>query len=377
MILRLRWGRILRVAIAALLALGTGFALFVQIEQRILRRQAERLLADMREMQSHASTWADAQEIMRRWRPWGLGESSCTPKECFFYVRIVDPVDAFLLGNDDRLPRFHWLIWPTQLLGEKFTLIEASLRVNHGIVEESRFRMNFGGQNEGMARAVNEFKTFDESRAERLQHPEYYLEKHPGCTGCIRFETGFTPLAGQEKIHELTDFNFSCITRWLPCTTEADVMPSAWKLHLTDLPGDEDRWKALKECRTPLEPIGRENWNFVIADVISRQGLEAHGNHMDSPARLRIVRSLKGHMPWPDNKILTASDESRGEEIFWAGTPDLLAGKRYILYGDVADGSVGENVFWLDVCGVVPYNEENLSTIQSGIDASMARHLPE
>jgi hypothetical protein len=31
----------------------------------------------------------------------------------------------------------------------------------------------------------------------------------------------------------------------------------------------------------------------------------------------------------------------------------------------------------LDNCGVVPYNEQNLSAIQRGIDASLARHIPE
>jgi hypothetical protein len=82
-------------------------------------------------------------------------------------------------------------------------------------------------------------------------------------------------------------------------------------------------------------------------------------------------------MPWPPNKTLTASSESQEEEIFWIGTPDLLAGKRYILFGNVADGSVGENVFWLDVCGVVPYNEQSLIAIQRGIDASLARHVPD
>ena len=52
-------------------------------------------------------------------------------------------------------------------------------------------------------------------------------------------------------------------------------------------------------------------------------------------------------------------------------------GERYILFGRVADGSIGENFFWLDNCGVVPYNEQNLSAIQRGIDASLARRIPE
>jgi hypothetical protein len=366
----------LRVAGVVVLALVAGLAVFVQIQQRILRWRAERLLADMRELQSHKSTWADAQKIMRQWSPWGLGESFCTPEECFFYVRMVDPVDAFLLGNDDRPPKLHWLSWAAQLLGEKFTFIEASLRVNHGIVEESRFRMNFWGQDEGIARAVDDREALDYT-PERWPHPDYYAEKHPGCDGCIRFETGFTPLAGPEKIRELTDFNFSCITRWSPCSTEADVMPSAWRLYQEEQPRKDDLRKAFEECKVPLEFFGQENRTIAVADVLSRQGLKRQGGIEDSSARLRIVRSLKGQIPWPDNKTLAASSESEGEEVFWTGTPDLKAGKRYILFGDVADGSVGENIFWLDACGVVPYTDENLNAIQRGIDESLARRLPE
>jgi len=77
-------------------------------------------------------------------------------------------------------------------------------------------------------------------------------------------------------------------------------------------------------------------------------------------------------MPWPKNRTLTASSESQGEEVFWTGKPDLETGKRYILFGDIADGSVGENVFWLDVCGVVAHNEQNLAAMQRGISASLA-----
>lgn len=381
MTLQLRWGRMLRVAAAALLALVAGLALFVQIEQRILRSRAERLLADVREMQSHPGTWTDAQKFIQRWRPWGLGESYCTPEKCFFYARLVDPVGAFLLGNDDRPPKLHWLIWPSQLLGEKFTFIEASLRVSHGIMEESRFRMNFWGQDEGMERAVDTFTTADNFRAERLQHPDYYAEKYPEtyqCEGCIRFETGFTPFAGRDKIRELTDFNFSCITRWRPCTTEAEVMPSAWKLFEAELPYKESFRKALNECKVPPEAFGREDHTIVIADVISVQGPIRTGNWTAWSARLKIARSLKGQLPWPQSKILRASNEGQNEDIYyWRGVPEIAAGGRYILFGNLTEDQTGRPELSLDGCGVVSYSDQNLSAFQRGIDAALARHIPQ
>jgi hypothetical protein len=363
------------------LALVAGLAIFVQIQQRILRWRAERLLADVRELQSHESTRAEARKLLTRWDAWDdawdSDNNSCARESCEYYIRLVDSFTTFIQRYVDHYPRLLLLIWPAELLGEKDTLIEVVFRIDKGIVEESRFRMYVGGRDEGMARAVNGFVVWDNFRVERLQHPEYYAEKYPGCTGCIRFETAFTPFAGRDKIRELTDFNFSCITRWSPCTTEADVMPSAWKLYQAELPDDEARWKAVRECKVPLESIGRENWIIVLADVLSRQGPKTPGDRTDTSARLRIMQVLKGKMPWPRNKTLTASNTGRGEEIFWNSNPDMLAGKRYILYGMHVISGENMDVLDLDECGVVPYNEQNLSAIQRGIDASLARRIPE
>jgi hypothetical protein len=345
----------------------------IRAAQWLLQSRAQRLLSDIRELQSIEGTWGDAQKIMLRWRPWGLGESFCTPQVCFFNVRMRDPIDRLIRGDLDRPPRFRFLIWPSQLLGEKFTFVEASLRVKDGMVEESRFRMNFFGQDEGMARSVNTPAALGYD-ADRWQHPNYYAEEHPGCEGCVLFETGSTPFAGREKVRDLTDFSLSCITRWSPCSTEADVMPSAWKLYQLELPRKSALEKAFNDCQIPLDFYGRETHAIAVADVLTRQGPTPQGGK-GSSARLRIVRSLKGQMPWPKNTILTASSDSQGEEVFWIGKPDLEAGRRYILFGDIADGSVGENVFWLDVCGIVAHNEQSLTAIQRGISASLNLHL--
>jgi hypothetical protein len=92
----------LRVTSVVVLALVAGLAIFVQIQQHILRWRAERLLADMRELQSHKSTWADAQKIMTRWGAWGSYEGSCTGKHCEYRVVIVDTLSTLIWGRVDR-----------------------------------------------------------------------------------------------------------------------------------------------------------------------------------------------------------------------------------------------------------------------------------
>jgi hypothetical protein len=53
---------------------------------------------------------------------------------------------------------------------------------------------------------------------------------------------------------------------------------------------------------------------------------------------------------------------------------DMLAGKRYIMFGELQEYQ-SKKILVLDNCGVVPYTEQNLAAIQRGIDASLARHI--
>ena len=139
------------------LALVAGLAVFVQIQQRILRWRAERLLADIRELQSHKSTWADAQKIMTRWGAWGSYEGSCTAEKCEYRIIIVDTLSTLIWENVARYPFLRLLYQPSIFLGEKGAGIVATLDVKSGIVQKSSYRLDFG-EIFAEARAVNEFE---------------------------------------------------------------------------------------------------------------------------------------------------------------------------------------------------------------------------
>ena len=356
------------------LALVAGLAVFVQIQQRILRWRAERLLDDIRELQSHKSTWADAQKIMTRWGEWGSYEGSCTAEECDYSITIQDTIGTILWKHVERHPFLLTLARASSFLGEKDAFVVSALDIKGGIVEKSRFRL-YAGELIATATAFNDIESH-RFRADRLLHPEYWIGKNGGCTGCTKFETGYTPLAGREKIRELSDFNLSCITRWTLCTTEADVLPAAWKQYKEEQPSLQSNEEMLENCKVPLEFYGREDENIVVADVISREGQITPEYSDNWSARARVTRSLKGEIPWPPNKVLRASESGSGEEIHGWGSANLLAGKRYIVFGEFQEYRA-RKVLVLDNCGVVPYNEQNLSAIQCGIDASLARHIPE
>lgn len=213
-------------------------------------------------------------------------------------------------------------------------------------------------------------------RADRLLHPEYWIGVSGGCEGCIKFMTKSTPLAGREKIRELTDFNLSCLTRLLPCTAESDIMPSAWRQYQEELPSRRARWDAFDQCKVPLEFFGREYGNIEVVDVISRQTARPSDTAYLA-ARLRVDRILKGQTLWPLSKPQDAMVYDRGEAISGWSSTNMVIGKRYIMNAYIGKDESGKNIVAIDDCGLVPYNEQNLSAIQKGIDASLARHIPE
>jgi hypothetical protein len=363
----------LRIAGVVVLALVASLAVFVQIQQRILRWRAERLLADMRELQSHKGTWADAQKIMAKWGEWGSYDGACTAERCNYQIVIEDTLITVIRRHLDSDSLLRLSMIPCILSGDKGTIVEAELRIKSGIVEESKYEIIVGNLI-GRASSVYEFSPYI-ARASRLLHQEYWIGNSGGCTGCIKFETWYTPLAGREKIHELTDFNFSCITRLWPCSTKADIMPTAWKQYQEELPGQKARWDAFDQCTVPLEFFGREEENIVVTDLISRQARTPDSEALTT--RLHVIRVLKGQIHWPLNKVENAIVLDPDFDGQNESSDHLAAGMRYILFGELGKDQTGRFEVSLDKCGAVPYNEQNLSAIQRGIDASLARRIPE
>jgi len=94
-------------------------------------------------------------------------------------------------------------------------------------------------------------------------------------------------------------------------------------------------------------------------------------------ARIRVRKILKGQIQLPVNKPLDAQVYDRSIATQRWNSTDILAGQRYIMLADIDKNESDKIVVAIDDCGVVPYNEQNLNAIQRGIDASLARHLPD
>src|SRR5216683_6968530 len=133
-----KWAvRVVRLAGVVVVSLVLITFLAVQIQQRMLRWHAERLLADMHQIRLYESTWADAQRLMHRWGAWGHYDGSCTAESCKYEISMND-----LAFYDPQIPRHAWVDW--LLLHDRFNLyywfggrpagFEASFTVRDGTI---------------------------------------------------------------------------------------------------------------------------------------------------------------------------------------------------------------------------------------------------
>lgn len=377
-----RWLFWLRIAALVFCALGAALSAYVPVQQRILRGRVQQLLADVRTIQLGNSTWAEAQPFIGKWRNHSYVSGTCTETLCDYHVELQDGL--WLLGSafEEYAHIWNLLDRPYLLLGGRGTLATAHLEIHNGIISESEFSLFLivppspfnhrdGYGIVGIASHIaGRFDPYT-FRGQRLIHPEYWIGKPGGCEGCIKLMSSTSPRAEKKKIYELTDFELSCITRWSPCTTEADVLPSAWRQYQQELVSNQAREEAFQECRIPLEFWGREYESIAIADVISVASRSTqtlgHGQYLE--AQVRVVSGLKGQMDWPLNKAYKVSVYDRGQGIPGWRSTDLAAGRRYILLGSFSffkDNPI-QKVLALDDCGVVPYSEQNLTEIRHGI----------
>lgn len=64
--------------------------LSIQVEQRVLRRRAERLLIDIRSLEIHRATFSDVEGLGRKWKRLAHYESNCTERACALEISWDD-----------------------------------------------------------------------------------------------------------------------------------------------------------------------------------------------------------------------------------------------------------------------------------------------
>jgi hypothetical protein len=181
---------------------------------------------------------------------------------------------------------------------------------------------------------------------EKDPHPEYRTVLRSGTIGY--FFTEFTAATKPEDVEWLTAFNFSCITRWVPCKEMGDLLPSAWARHTAEsklVPAIRER---IANCAYPLKDLVEASERVAVVQV--EKPADQKQQQQYSPYHARLVKSLKGSSSW----------HSGDARAIWSGT-DPVAPTEIVLFTEDSD-PVGPHD-----CGVIPATPENLRNVKAAV----------
>jgi hypothetical protein len=391
---RPRWIRVLRVAAAAVVILVFGLAAFVNVQQRVLRWRAERLLADIRAIQMGKSTWSDAQRLMHKWGAWGMWDGACTADSCEYQIALQDASHATALyfwtgtrsitRSEGRAYR-DWERWVYALLGGRITKIDADFRVTNGVVWGKSFTVftarDLSADDFLVAEALGKMRFRPGGDWDSLQlHPEYTISaagpcagcRDGACTICEMIRTRYTPHADPAIIDQLSEVNLSCITKWFRCNEPREIMPSAWRLYQQDGSLSEGVSPEWPSCKIPVEALARDYEYALLTRVESVKSARDPDGNLRYEARLQPVANVKGEAMWERETLahwLQTADLGGADTVMPGGvrTADVRAGDRIVfLFEELpsADSvSLGETR-----CSYIPDTEQNRMAVQRGMN---------
>jgi hypothetical protein len=348
--------------------------LAVQIQQRVLRWRAERLLADMHQIRLYQSTWADAQWLMHRWGAWGHYDGSCTVASCKYGIEMGN-----IAYYNTRIPRHAWLDW--LLMHDRFNLynwfggrgsvFQASFTIHDGTiwrdstsigVEVLRRRIRTGnnddlqwslsvgaGSYQRLHRAIENWTPFmGASEDELAGHPYYKVGRPGGCMiNCQIVSVYYSTHTPPAQIERLTWYDFSCFTRFDPCTHIEDLLPAAKEWHLYDnayessptvpipspLPSIAKTSPLPPPCSNiPVWAQARDARYVLSVEALSTEIVKNQENNREV-AKVRVVSSLKEPAPWLPGAIVSAQGFYWLNDISPSSEDEhMVPGRRYIVF---------------------------------------------
>lgn len=352
----------------------------VQVQERIFRHRAERLLADMRSLMMHKGGAEEMRAMFDRWSPY---DGVCSGQNCWFhkdleyglYPEMYDLEFESNLGL--RLFRF---------FGGRPAYVHAHARTSFGVrlmsfemeTEKSpaRFPRESIEQNFLRARAsiAGGFDIEDTWDGLTL-HPSYMLHIRSPRPGNMRYPTVsavFGPNADPADITRLTSFDFSCLTRWTPCREPGDPMPEAEAQFDREEPQIE---RVLKDHVCGPEVISLMARNAEYAGVVQVIGVDTREDADDLIfPDLRIIHTFTPSSKWKigDTGALAMVDVNF-HRVGGKLPPDVHPGNRFII---LAATDLSHTSLFADPCGIVPLNPANLELVRQAIAGNIPPAKP-
>ena len=346
--------------LTSLLAIYLVLLTAVQISQRVTRRRAEHLLSDIRGLQLERSSWSDAQALIQRWGRWGHYEGTCDADHCDYRIRFdsaatvmrpiaIADISIYLFDRAAEIA--------TTVLGAHMSDVEGGFHLENNLVASSSFLLASGlGENPLMSRVLgtSNLERFD-LWPEKDPHPEYRTVLRTGTIGY--FFTQFTAATKPEEVEWLTAFNFSCMTRWVPCKGMGDLLPSAWAKYIAESQRVSAIRERIADCGYSLQDLVEASERVALVQVEKSNAQTRQW----SPYPARLVEGLKGVGSW----------HSGDARAIWSGQ-DSVAPTEILLFTEDSDP------VYPHYCGVIAATPENLWTVRTAVerDHQVFRSVP-
>ncbi|HUJ40458.1 MAG TPA: hypothetical protein VLW54_07925, partial [Candidatus Acidoferrales bacterium] len=372
-----------------------------QVEQRVFRHRAERLLSEVQSMELRKTPWNQAQNQLQHWGSSRSTNEPCNEHECSLTITLDEFVYRHVAQRnlfiklDDYLRRRLKLSYDTgpfvrlelallrayMWAGGHPAKVFATIGMRDGVVWSKglwviietpthKFPGSFGEEwaEYALIAEVHSVPRFDLSGCCQINpqlalHHDYEIGQPGGCELCVLGWARFTPYAAAADVHRLLELDLSCLTRWHPCLSQSDIMRSGWDQYLAERPRVESSWDHLACSPAILEILGRDSADIAAGEVLDYQaGVDGQGNS-NGVARVRALQRLKGAADW-------RVGETREIPVFWAtdqANPNIRAGTKLIFFGDWAR----QEEFHIDpreICSESPANEANLDSVRRGIE---------
>jgi hypothetical protein len=230
-----RW---LRRVVLAMLLIVCALWLTAYAREWLLRRRAERLLADIQALQVHQSTWLDAQRLITRWGAWGSYEGSCTSTKCDYSIGMSDSIPW-----EYHFPwEFEGSVWEgshrfarmVDRLGLRASFIRTYFRVSKGVVTSKSFDAwiltpaRYWDDPNSKVPGQLSAGVLEGPRLFGILTDTYYgdVDSVAGLYTNGGIFISSTPEEPVGHRQALMTFHLGCIDRWTPCLSQEELVPN-------------------------------------------------------------------------------------------------------------------------------------------------------
>jgi hypothetical protein len=376
----MKWAAL--VIVLSAVTVVASISVHLRIEQYRFRRQAERLLEDVRGLELRKASAAEVRSVVKKWgfEEWGRGPGPgepCTEDECIYRFELVRKTDHGIFSNPFAP------IFPLDWLGLRPTVIHAGARIRAKVLASVSFSVwTLGRGCDRQGRLDCTLMGYADTKERRsgwsshqqpdvklnqfLLHPSYLVGAFPewlnadtGGNPAVIVWAEFSPDASTEDVSRLMQFDLSCLTRLIWCR-DRDLIPAVWAQSVQDA---RESQKSLT-CTPELSKRVAELADAIAVVRPKTVDLKPPLYNGRSPQvrGLEIINVIK--KPEKYAPQLTNVDVDKAEMMTTADTKSpLRAGQEYVFLLQVHN-TPERGWIALYPCGALSLNDASLAMVR-------------